>query len=317
VTRFSICIGVCLVTGSARAQGPAATAAFPADPPPAAAPESPPPAAPAETPPPAPPPPEAAAPTTAPAAAPAATTGGQPETPPGDDTPGNRPGEPRLADANVDRVIVFSTAETHPKGTFFFSDYEILLLQFGYAFTDNVQLALSGVPPIVENQPYFFDLALKANLHRSDIVRAGLVLAGTAILLPDVEPSELYGARFNGIGQFCFERLCRSSFSFNAGTFLNSESNTIVPITLAGGTVIGASKLVKFLVEPVYSLAVGEGVEDQPEGFLLNYGIRLSGTNFGFDLAFLLPIGNWASDSPLILGVPWLALTYRTDGDPR
>lgn len=247
--------------------------------------------------------------TSAPATDPAVETAGR-------DEPGDRPGEPRFDDANSDRVILFSTAETHPKGTFFFSDYEIFLLQFGYAITDEIQIALSGVPPIIEDQPYFFDLSLKGTVLRSDWVRLGIIGAGTAILLPDANPDSLFGVRANGVAQLCFERLCRSSFSFNAGTFLNSESNAIVPITLAGGVVLRASNLVKFLLEPAYSLAIGDGVEDQPEGFLLNYGIRLSGTHFGFDLAFLRPIGT-GEDGGFILGVPWLALTYRTSGDER
>jgi hypothetical protein len=230
------------------------------------------------------------------------------------DAPGQRAGEPRLEDANADRVVLFSTAETHPKGTFFFSDYELILLQFGYAFTDNIQLSLTGVPPLVTNQPYFFDLALKANLLRSDVVRLAIVGAGTLVTIPDTDPSTFFGARLNGIAQFCFEAACRSSFSFNLGTFINSESTTVVPITFGGGFVVHASDLVKLLLEPAYALGVGSGVENQPAGFLLSYGVRLSANHFGFDLAFIRPFG---VDSPFILGVPWVAFTYRSSGDSR
>lgn len=228
--------------------------------------------------------------------------------------PGDRKGEPRFQDANADHIVLFSTAETHPKGTFYFSDYELILLQAGYAITDSVQVSLTGVPPLVKSQPYFFDLAIKGNFLRTEVVRLALVGAGTAVVLPDTDPSSVFGARLNGISQFCFEGLCKNSFSFNVGTFINSESNTVVPITLAGGLVVQPSSLVKLLLEPAYALVIGEGVEDQPEGFLLNYGIRLSGEHFGFDLAFIRPFG---ADSPLILGVPWVAFTYRTSGDKR
>jgi hypothetical protein len=227
--------------------------------------------------------------------------------------PGKNREEPRFKDANADRVILFSTAETHPEGTFFFTDHELILLQFGYAFTDEIQLSLSGVPPLVKNQPYFFDLAFKAALLRTEVFRLALIGAATIVILPDEDPGSFLGARGNAVGQFCFEALCRHSFSLNVGTFVNSESNTFVPITLAGGTVIQASDLVKFLVEPAYALAVGEGVESQPEGFLLNYGIRLSGRQFGFDIAFLRPF--FGEDIPLIMGFPWVAFTYRTASD--
>jgi hypothetical protein len=283
---LSICAGCWVVAGGAHAQEPAGAPA-------------------AETP-------------AAPAAkgGTAAPTGADADIAAASDEPGNQPTEPRFADANSDRVVLFSTAETHPKGTFFFSDYELFLLQFGYAITDGLQIALSGVPPIIKKQPYFFDLSVKGNVLRSDYVRVAVIGAGTAVLVPEASPSSLFGARANGVAQLCFEKLCRSSFSFNAGTFLNSESNVIIPITLAGGAVLHASNLVKFLVEPAYALVVGEGVTDQPEGFLIDYGVRLSGKNFGFDLAFLLPVGA-GEDSPFILGVPWLALTYRTDGAAR
>jgi hypothetical protein len=249
-----------------------------------------------------------------PAAAAAPKPANQPAAAPVTSTePGKNREEPRFKDANADRVIIFSTAETHPEGTFFFTDHELIVLQFGYAFTDEIQLSLSGVPPLVKNQPYFFDLAFKAAVLRTEVFRLALIGAGTIVIVPDADPSSFFGARANAVGQFCFEKLCRHSFSLNVGTFVNTESNTVVPITLAGGTVIQASDLVKFLVEPAYVLAVGEGVESQPEGFLLNYGIRLSGRQFGFDIAFLRPF--YDEDIPLIMGIPWVAFTYRTAND--
>jgi hypothetical protein len=228
--------------------------------------------------------------------------------------PGDRKAEPRFQDANSDHVVLFSTAETHPKGTFYFSDYELIFLQAGYAVTDSVQLSFTGVPPLVNDQPYFFDFAVKGNFLRTDAVRHALIGAGTAVVVPTADPSSVFGARLNAVSQFCVEALCQSSLSLNVGTFINSASNQIVPITLGAGLVVHASELVKILVEPAYALALGEGVDDQPDGFLLNYGLRLSGERFGFDLAFIRPFG---AGSPFILGVPWVAFTYRTSGDKR
>src|ERR1019366_2987154 len=64
--------------------------------------------------------------------------------------PSGEPGDLRFRDANADRVILGSTAETHPKGTFFISDYEILLLQVGYAITDQLQVSVTGIPPLIQ-----------------------------------------------------------------------------------------------------------------------------------------------------------------------
>jgi hypothetical protein len=227
---------------------------------------------------------------------------------------GERPEEPRFRDANADRVILFSTAETHPKGTFYFSDHEVILLQAGYALSDRFQLTLSGVPPIVEDQPYFFDIAGKLNFFRHDVFRAAVIVAGIAVLVPDVDESVLLGGRPGLVGQLCFDKYCRNSFSGNVNTIVNNQSNEVLPVLLSGGFVLHASDLVKFLAEPMYALGVGENTE-QPDGFLLGYGVRLSGSQFGFDLAFLKPIG--MGDSPIILGLPWIAFTFRTEGDPR
>src|SRR5207249_1867311 len=93
--------------------------------------------------------------------------------------PEKRPGESandiRFTDAHADRVVLGSTAETHPQGTFFFSDYEVILLQFGYAVTDSLQLSVAGLPPLAKEQPYFFDFGLKLNVARTDVFRAALL----------------------------------------------------------------------------------------------------------------------------------------------
>ncbi len=227
---------------------------------------------------------------------------------------GASPLDTRYADANSDRVILYSTAETHPAGTFYFSDYEIVLLQLGYAITDHLQISLTGVPPLVDKQPYFFDLTAKLNLYRGDTFRAALQLAGDGLYVPQTSPSSLFGVRAGAIGQFCLQAGCLSSLTLNAGTFINNRANDLVPVYLAAGLIFHLSDLVKLMVEPNYAVAIGNGKIDGPTGFLLNYGIRLSGKQFGFDLAFVRPIG--ADSGSLVLGVPVLSFTYRTDPTP-
>jgi hypothetical protein len=221
----------------------------------------------------------------------------------------------RYADANSDRVILYSTAETHPAGTFYFSDYEIVLLQIGYAFTDNLQVSLTGLPPMFTDQPYFFDVTAKLNVLRTDYFRAALQFAGDAVFSPQSNPSSIFGVRAGGIGQFCFNAACLSSLTLNAGTLLNNKSNEVVPVYLAAGLSIHVTDLIKLMVEPSYAVAVGNGKVDGPSGFILNYGIRLSGKQFGFDLAFVRPIGS--DTGGLVMGVPVITFTYRTESSPQ
>lgn len=215
----------------------------------------------------------------------------------------------RYMDANADRVILFSTAETHPEGTFFFTDYELVLLQFGYAITDELQLALTGLPPMFDDQPYLFALSLKLNVARGERFRAALM---GSIDYINIDSDNYIGGRLGGVAQVCFGRTCQSSLNLNAQGFINDSTSDFLPVLTALGFVGHVSSLFSILLEPSYAFVIGDSVDDA-DGFLLSYGVRLSGANWGLDLTFVRPFAD--GYDALIMGVPWLAFTYRTDGD--
>ena len=231
-------------------------------------------------------------------------------------------GDTRFRDANADRVILGSTAETHPKGTIFFSDYEILLLQVGYAITDEFQLSLTGIPPILQNQPYYFDFGAKLNLLRGESFRAA-INGGFDIVTTGGTGSggPYYGGRLGAIGQICFNPTCRSSLSLNLGTILTSGVNEVLPIYGSAGFIVNLSKLVSLLAEPALLGALGTGATNIGAGafFAVDYGVRLSTANFGVDLTFIEPVAATTGgfSNPFILGYPFVVFTYRTDGDTR
>lgn len=236
------------------------------------------------------------------------------------DAPGD---DVRFQDAHADRVIFGSTAETHPKGTFFFTDYELLLLEFGYAVTDQLQLTLTGLPPIVKDQPYFFDFGVKLNLVRGDVFRAALTGAFDVVTVggTGTDTGPFYGGRLGAVGQFCFERTCRSSVSITAGTLLTSGVKQVLPVYGAVGFVANVSPLVSVLAEPELLGALGTGQTDISSGAFLamGYGVRLARQNFGLDLTLIKPVAatTGAFQDPFILGYPFVVFTYRTDGDAR
>jgi hypothetical protein len=237
---------------------------------------------------------------------------------------GSSPNDLRYRDANADRVVLGSTAETHPKGTFFISDYEILLVQLGYAVTDELQLEIAGVPPIVKNQPYYVDLGAKLNLYRGDSFRAALTGGFDIVTTGGTGPSgPYYGGRLGAIGQICFngDGTCRSSLSLNVGTILTSGANEVLPIYGSAGFIFNVSKLVSILAEPATLGALGTGSSNVGAGafFVLDYGVRIAGPNFGVDLTFIEPVATTSGsfDNPFILGYPFVAFTYRTDGDVK
>jgi hypothetical protein len=226
-------------------------------------------------------------------------------------------------DANSGHVVLGSTAETHPKGTFFFNDYELFLLTVGYAITDEFQIQLTGVPPLFKNQPYFFDIGAKLNVVRTESFRAAingaldiLTIGGTGS-----NGGPYYGGRLGGIAQVCFIPSCRSSLSFDVGGIITSGVNEVLPIYGSAGVTIAVSRIVSLLAEPSMLGAVGTGAQNIDGGayFAFGYGVRFSGRNLGVDVTFIEPIAatSGSFDNPFVIGYPWIALTYRTDGDDR
>ncbi|MCB9652645.1 MAG: hypothetical protein H6729_00745 [Deltaproteobacteria bacterium] len=216
----------------------------------------------------------------------------------------------RTTDANSDRVILFSTASTHPEGTFFFTDYEVILLQFGYAITDRLQVSLTGVPPMIKDQSYFFDLSAKYNVYRGPVFRAAAI--GALTVITEDSGEAFFGGRLGGVGQFCFSVACRASISLNVIANIVADLDTVLPIALGAGLSYRLSDLFAIQLEPAYFVAVGtQKLEvDAPDGMLLSYGVRLSGREWGLDLSMLRPIAEDVADE-LILGVPWISFTYR------
>jgi hypothetical protein len=211
----------------------------------------------------------------------------------------------RGGDANCDRVILSSTADTHPRGTFYVSDYELIVAQLGYAISDRVQIAVGGMPPLpVGAVPFLADLSVKANLHRGTFQLAAL----GAFSVLGFEGGEERGRadavpRLGAVGQLCFDSACWSSFSANA-QLLGSYY-----VALTGGLVLGSDGPIAALAEFDCFLAAGGGPDDATTESLYAYGLRLFGSHVAFDLTFVAMWGdNW------LIGYPFLAFTYRTAG---
>lgn len=222
----------------------------------------------------------------------------------------------RYESANSDRVVLLGTGETHPAGTFFFTDYEISLLQFGYALTDHLQVSVTGIPPFFRDQPYFFDFGIKANVLRTPSLRAAIYGAFTVANFDiGISTRTSLGGRVGGAFQVCITQgTCGSSVTLNAGTFVSSVSADFLPIYLGLGGIFRVSDVVSLLAEPSFLAAIGDGSFALANGFLMNYGIRLGGRNWGVDLTLIRPFSGDLSDSALVLGIPWVTFTYRTDG---
>jgi hypothetical protein len=226
--------------------------------------------------------------------------------------PDPAPAPARQIDAHADRVILMPTAETHPQGSFFFSSYELVLLQVGYAITDHVQFSTLILPPLFDEQPFFMSPTVKVNVARGDVGNVAL-LGGVDLLASGGSDSDsaLLG-RLGVVAQLCLANGCRSSISVNVlgwTAFTNEAGSALVA---SAGGVFRVSDVFALLLEPTLGVPLAGDVvdDDTPAGLALSYGFRLSGASFALDLTFIRPFFGDLDDD-LALGLPFVVATYR------
>jgi len=97
---------------------------------------------------------------------------------------------------------------------------------------------------------------------------------------------------------------------------MSGELDRVVPVTFNLGVTARVAGIFSLLAEANLITAVGDlgssSIDIFDAGALIGYGVRLSSGNFGFDLTFVKPVGT-GGDDVTILGIPWLAFTYRSN----
>ena len=297
---------VCLTAAPLRAQVPAIPPGSPPPAPPAELPSAvapaPPPPAPPFTPVPVPafttpapvfnPPPPVWTPPPSPPRAPAWT-------PP---TPDSAPRDARYTDAHVDHVVWMPTAETHPAGTAYFSSYELLILQAGYALSDDVQLTLTFIPIASDDIAFPLDVSVKGVVMRSRRVRVAAIGSASGVASFENQPGLL--GRAGGVTTLCFDDACRSSASVAANLLM--LGNQLIVADAVGG-IFRLSSLTALLAEVQSAVPFGRDV-GRYNGVGGALGVRLSGARWGVDLSLQVPLTS--EDVPRAF--PVVAFTYRT-----
>ncbi len=204
--------------------------------------------------------------------------------------------------AHADRVVLLPTAYTHPEGTFYVSDYDIVVLQAGYAVTDSAQLTATFTPPVEEELVVPLDLSLKVSSGTSSPVRIAGIGSVTGVLGLDDGPALI--GRVGGVAQFCFDDPCKTSISAGASSLL---VGTVV-LLMGSGAEVRLANWLSLLAEA--DLAMPLGVEPaQAKGLLLAGGARLPFRNWALDLTVAgSPSAFDRSGSPPI---PLVVYTYR------
>jgi hypothetical protein len=211
-------------------------------------------------------------------------------------TPSERP---PVADPQGDRVILLPTATTHPQGTFYFSNYELIVFQGGYAFTDSTQVSVTAIP-IPSESVTALDFSLKSSVYRGGLVRAAAIGSASGVVGKDVGIAFL--GRAGAVVQVCLAQRCESSLSLSTNAVL---IGTLLMVNGAGG-IWRIGPHVSLLGELATMLPVGTA-GGQFNGALLSGGVRLHYTHWGFDFSAM----HLLDSSDGVATVPFFAMTYR------
>ena len=196
--------------------------------------------------------------------------------------------------------MIGPTAYTHPKGTVTFSDYELALLQLGYAITDDTQVTLTGLPPVGTERILVLDITLKSTLYRGG--RVHIAALGSTSGIAAKEVGVIGVGRVGGVVQLCLARDCESSLSLSSNMTLAG-----VMLMLNGATgIFRVGRTTSLLAELDTLLPLSKDA-GEINGGLASGGVRFGWTNWGLDLVLMRVLGS----SPVTL--PFIALTYRSE----
>lgn len=209
------------------------------------------------------------------------------------------PGRAPAEDPQADRVVLLPTAYTHPKGTFYLTSYDVVLLQGGYAFTDDTQVSVTALPIATESFTVL-DFSLKTVLVRSGLVRVAAIGSVSGGVGKDIGVQ--FVGRVGGVGQLCLDRRCDSSFSLSSNLTLVGA-----PIMANGvGGIWRVGRTVSLLAELATLVPLSGSALAEFNGAALGGGVRFHLVHWGFDIALIRALNSAGSVAPL------LTATYRS-----
>lgn len=218
------------------------------------------------------------------------------------ESPADRARAARQLDANADRVVVMPTAYTHPKGTFYASSYDIVLLQIGYAVSDTTQVSLTATPPLGPDHVFPADLSVKTRVVEEPGFR--LALTGSATGISGLNEGPMFLGRAGVVAQFCFDDACRGSISAMSNLLLAGPAMFAAN---GAGVVVPATHWLSFLAEAETLLPLGREVGPY-NGIAFGGGVRFPYRTWALDLTV---VGAISGSDDTKGAAPLLVFTYR------
>jgi hypothetical protein len=219
------------------------------------------------------------------------------------------------ADASVDRNILIPTAETVGQGDFTFNSYELFLAGFTYGITDDLQISMSTLLPIVKDMPFLGTLATKLRLVSGDRFIFSIQPSFTFATQNDVNVGAL-GLSFmvdfvlDNDGDFVLSLAEGNLWAFG-GTDDHMEVADGMLFNLSVGLNYRVHNIIKLMIEFTVPGGIIDGnSEIVEEAALFNYGVRFFGETIAVDLSFLRSMSSEVSDE-LVMGIPYLTFSAR------
>jgi hypothetical protein len=220
----------------------------------------------------------------------------------------------RARDAAIDHGLIASHAETIGAGKWSFNSYELFAVGLTYGFTDDFQLSVSTLLPIVSEMPLVLSVAPKLVLWRGHSTTLAAQVQ-SFIISVDGETAGLGSAGLavdqylDGDGRLILHGgLQAGKFFGTTDSGINLSEGALAQLDV--GITAGLTDLIKVLLEAKI-FAGFDGEEFKVANVVLvNYGVRFHGQTLAADLGFLKPVGEDSNDD-FVLGLPFVSFSAR------
>jgi len=185
-------------------------------------------------------------------------------------------------------LFIMPTAQTMPKGSAYFSDYELFFLNYTLAPTDRTHIGIFTLFPITDDFLRTITFGVKQNYFRTNNFSAAV----WGSYSPD--------GKLATIGNVCSLTNKENSFHFALSKGVQFDNDNVDETIFMAGV-----KLQKFIAEYTNSNSL---IEDVDFNGLLTIGFRFGGDNLKFDIAGIRPL---EGDLGPFIAFPFLKVTYK------
>jgi len=220
-------------------------------------------------------------------------------------------------DASIDRGFIVPHAETLSEGELTLNSYELFLAGISYGVTDNFEITMSTLLPVVKNMPIVLAPQMKWVFARTDqqVFGARVNLTYATMLDSDAGGGTISGGLSHDL---YFDTQGR--YAMHSGIDVGGVFGTVNEDWQMGEGVIIAANLgfsaqvsdyMKVMVEGVVPAIYANNEFHLSEVVNVTYGTRFFSDGLAVDLGFIRPLGEGMDDSDLVMGLPYVAFTAR------